>query len=215
MTTLRELRQGCLLHVLVALAILGRPATKTEIADEIGFAGDAVEDACRILSRPCHNLTIALPNGRWPLWALTPSSKRLLRQAADNDYVSMTPLPAESGVHSPTATTVLMIKDHLVDNLPAEKLTPLPAESLPHKVETFGPNVSFADDTARVLCKLGGVTYPVALDAVQTALEQGDTQADILATIEQQSGFIAAHIPEHIGAIGLTIAHNLKSGDTT
>lgn len=206
MTTLRELKQGYLLHVLVALAFLGKPATKTELADEIGCSREAVHDACRILSRPEHNLVISLPNGRWPLFALTANSRRLLGQAADNDYVAMTPLPAESGVHSPTATTVLMIKDLTVDNLPAEKLMPLPAASSPHNASNF------ADETARVLCALGGVTYPVALDAVQTALEQGDTQADVLSQIEQWSGWIAAHMPEAIASMGLSIARNLKMG---
>ena len=207
MTTLRELKQGYLLHVLVALAFLGKPSTKTELADEVGCSREAVEDACRILSRPEHHLIIALPNGRWPLYALTANSRRLLGQAADNDYVAMTPLPAESGVHSPTTATVLSINHGPVDNLPAENLIPLPAASSPHN------NTAFADDTARVLCALGGVTYPVALDAVQTALEQGDKQADVLSQIEQWSGWITAHAPEAIATMGLSIAKNLKNGD--
>jgi hypothetical protein len=107
----------------------------------------------------------------------------------------------DSLVHSPTTATVLSIKYHTMDNLPVEKESHQNDDSL-----------SFADQTARVLVKLGGVLYDQALDAVQTALEQGDKQADVLSQIEQWSGWIAAHMPEVIPTMGLSIAKNLQKG---
>ena len=207
MTTLRELKQGCLLHVLFALWLLGKPSTKTEIADEFGGSDEAVLTACRVLARPEHNLVIGLPNGRWPRWVLTPNGRRFVLgpAAAMDRQVSMNPLPADSALQTPTTTTVYSINPPPVDNSPVDQLSPLPADS--------DGGLSFPDATARHLCKLGGVTYDEALKSVRLALAEGDTEDDIRGQIEQWSGWIALHAPEAVGVMGASIARNIRSGD--
>jgi len=208
-TRLRELKQGYLLHVLFALMLLGKPSTKTEIADEVGCSDEAATNACRILSRPEYSLVVGLPNGRWPCWALTPDARCFMSSpaAAMDRQVSMNPLAADSEVIHTTTTTVLSINPLVVDNSPVDKLSPLAADSDGQGALTF------ADATARLLCQLGGVAYDYALESVQLALGEGDTPEDIRKQIELWSGWIALRSPEMVGGMGASIARNIRNND--
>lgn len=200
MTTLRELKQGALLHTLIALLLLGKPTGKDAIRKFNGWSDEAVQDALDVLEVAPYGLVVAIPNGRHPLWALTATAKQMLLpvgQALPAPYVALTPLAAESGVHSPTTTTDLN-KPPLLDQ---ERLTPLRAES----------DYEFADATARLLCKLGGVLYHDALAAVNLALEAGDTQADVKEQIKAWSGWLGAR--GLVEGMGASIARNIRNGD--
>ena len=72
--TLRAIR-GAPITCLMALWVIGKPATKEQIADETGYQSGAVHVALRVLQR--FNLALALPDGRHPRWALTANSPQL------------------------------------------------------------------------------------------------------------------------------------------
>lgn len=137
---LRDLRQGCLLHTLIALVVLGQPSTKQELADEAGISDEAAQDACRILARPDFGLVVAMPNGRHPLWCLTPNARHFLAPlaAALDGAVMVTPLSADSiGGGSSESIYIESIKTTTTG------VSPLPADSNPHKtpdVPLLGPS---------------------------------------------------------------------------
>jgi hypothetical protein len=89
---LRDLSQGALLHVVVAL--LGGPMKTEQIVIKTGKSHDTVERALAVLDAE-FGLVTAVPDGRWPIWMLRDTSQLELplpgllgNLAVDNSPVS-------------------------------------------------------------------------------------------------------------------------------
>ncbi len=86
---LRDLSQGALLHVVVAL--LAGPMKVDQIALKTGKSHDSVWRALAALDRE-FGLVTAVPDGRWPIWSLRDTSQLELALPA---------LPGSPAVHNP------------------------------------------------------------------------------------------------------------------
>ena len=87
---LRDLSQGALLHVVVAL--LAGPMKAEQIARKTGKSHETVQRALEILDSE-FKLVTAVPDGRWPIWSLRDTSQLEL------------PLPDRSAVELSPAST--------------------------------------------------------------------------------------------------------------
>lgn len=155
MTTLRELKEGALLHTLVALLMFNRPARKDEVHRKTGWSDEAIQDALDVLSDPEHNLVLRLPNGRHALWMATARARQLLLPLTEAlplsddhgpallqagqpvaapdqpDALMVSPLGAESDPSSYSFNESLL-RDSIKNNNKKAPVTPLPAESDSH-----------------------------------------------------------------------------------
>jgi hypothetical protein len=112
-----------------------------------------------------------------------------------------------------TTTTTKYLKGDPMENLPVEKESHQNDDSLTVKlgVQDRMLPLEFLDQTARLLVKLGGVTYDEARHALVAALLEGDTANDIMQQIEGWGAwFVLEGITENVGR---SIANNIRNGD--
>lgn len=125
MTTLRELKNGALLHTVMALWMIGEPAKKQDIRRKTGWSDEAVQDALDVLSTEM-GLVLCLPDGRHPRWALTAQARQMLLPLNPNALepgTNLTPLAAESDLDG---ESLFSLKP---GSLNGTQLSPLGAES--------------------------------------------------------------------------------------
>jgi len=157
--------------------MLGKPSSKTEIADEAACSDEAVMDACRRLSRPEFNLVIGMPNGRHPVWMLTPNAKHFLSPiVAGLTAPEVSPLAADST----GSCSSLSLTDIESITTTTTALSPLAADSGPKTIAALLPNphealVKALTDT--------GASPKRARRAIATAVRRGETADDIAAKI--------------------------------
>lgn len=106
----------------------------------------------------------------------------------------------------PTTTTVKYLIPPPVDNSAPEKVSHQNDDSLLPESES----ALFADQTARLLARLGGVDYWSAREDVLAALAAKDTRQDVLEQVEHWGEWCAL---KGIAPSGVVIARNVRSGD--
>ena len=160
MTTLRELKTGALLHVLVALLIHG-PSTNDELRRATGWSAEAIHDALDLLKRAPHELVMPVPNGRWATWTLTAHADQLFP-----NLWKMSPLAADSACSSSS----LELDPPEESKLPLLPVSPLAADS------------TIADTLINQLTRLGA-TPDQAARAITAALKRRETTTQIATRI--------------------------------
>lgn len=170
MTSLRELKEAALLHVLIGLFLFGRPARKDELHRKTGWSDEAVQDALDVLAGPEMNLVLCLPSGRHPLWDLTAAARQMLLP------VMVTPLPAESDGGGSGLIDPSVLENQLTTTTTG--LTPPPAESNDHKAELSTAFPHLVGYLAELGCSLGKARV-----AVSAALSRGETPRDLAQKI--------------------------------
>ena len=118
MNTLRDLRQGALLHVLVALlAARPRALSKAQLADETAWSHERIEDATRILAER-FGVIIPVPNpgSKWPRWQLAPNAHLQLPL-----ILAFTPGPVSAGIAQSTSSSS-SYEDSLIEESFTEQL---------------------------------------------------------------------------------------------
>ncbi len=172
MTTLRELRAGALLHILVALLIHG-PSTNDELRRLTGWSSESIHDALDVLKREPFELVAAYPNGRWPTWSLTSHAEQVFPS-----LWRMSPLNADSTGSSGSSLTITPKNLQLLP-----PMSPLEADSSstdpPPEAQTI------TDQLTRLGC-----TPRRAAKAINAALRRGEQPTPISRRISQITAYI-------------------------
>jgi len=191
MLSLRELK-GAPLSCLIALWVLGRPASKQEISDETGYRASSIEDALRFLASPVRNLVLALPNGRHPKWALACKSEQV--------PLLFTRFKSDSGsggslIEIPSNTNIL----NYYNNLSREKSD---SEISPE----LAPMVS-----RLVSC---GCSEGRAIESIRKAVDRGTALEDIAQRIITSIQYIESGLAPKLRAPGYFVAACVEDGRT-
>ena len=173
---LRDLSQGALLHVVVAL--LAGPMKAEQIARKTGKSLDSVQRALAALDSE-FRLVIAVPDGRWPVWCIRDAGQLELPLhglAADrrDALVALTPQMAESARSSSSLTIEYESKSLLLP------VTPQIAES--------AQGQAAINQLTRM-----GATPGQAEKAIAAALRRDES----LATISQRIAALAEYAADH------------------
>jgi len=218
LTSLRDFKQGALLHVLVALIRFG-PSGKDRLHRKTGWSDEAVQDALDVLMDADYNLVIAMSQGRWPIYAATATARQLFLPL---EQIMVTPLPAESGrgssglIHESDSDS-----DSHIPLLPP--VTPLPAESdagfptglagfstaspQPDR-QPFGPEVAALVGLLKAL----GCSQDRAIACVTQALNRGESAAAVAEKITSGRAYAASPAGRGIHRPGYWLAACLADG---
>ncbi len=175
MTTLRELKQGALLHTLVALQLLGEPVSIKRLVEETGWSADKIREALEFLASPRRGLVTAVAHGRHRLWALTAGAEGV--EVWTGGWVGAAPLP---GAAPP--------EEAEIDS--ADSAAP-PAESVLEPAACAAPPV--AEVTPRI-----AVSDPIALTAENRIIE-----SDQSINSDSDGPALYAHMLQALGACGI------------
>ncbi len=170
--TLRELKQGALLHVLIALLIYG-PGTKDDLRRRTGWSAEAVADALDVLTRAPYQLVAAYPGGRWPMWAPTAQAEQLFHSLG-----KVSPLPADSN----GGGSSYLIKNQEVESSLLLPVSPRPADSNHPPVDNSVENPLSGQLVINQLTS-AGCPPKRACSVINAALKRGERPADIAQRI--------------------------------
>ena len=193
---LRALR-GAPITCLVALMVIGRPATNEEIGDEAGYGASTVENALRILQK--HDLALALPNGRHPRWALPRNSPQ----------IPMGWLVAQvSRENRDSGSSSLQLEESQETQGGQLQLPQVSREKRDSLSTSYPQTAALAAPLVRAGCPTS-----TARAAVQAALDDGDAPAAIETQIARWLAYCARPRAATITAPGLFTAAKIRKNE--
>ena len=182
MVKLRELKDGALLHVLVGLLRHG-PCKKAHLGIKTGWSPEAIQSA-----DPDYGLVYCMPNGRWPIWGLTPAGHQMfLPTDAVRLPEILIPLPAGSDGSSSGSYDS---ERGSIDTPLLPPVIPLAAGSLSTAVDNFAPPPA-VEALVQMLLQLG-CPRDRARPAIAAALHRGQEPGQIAQAIVACKQFAAS-----------------------
>jgi hypothetical protein len=177
---LRDLSQGALLHVVVAL--LAGPMKADQIARKTGKSPETIQRALAALDQEFHLIT-AVPDGRWPVWSLRDTSQLALDfpnglKAVDDPAGSSPGEPANIGVNGSGGS---------FGKNQAESVKPLRLPPTPQISESTSGDLLISQ-----LTRLGA-TPDQAARAISAAFKRRESTATISQRIAHLAEYAAAH----------------------
>jgi len=178
---LRDLSQGALLHVVVAL--LAGPMKAEQIARKTGKSHETVQRALEILDSE-FKLVTAVPDGRWPIWSLRDTSQLEL-PLPDRSAVELSPASTEdsTGLSTQISNSARSSSGLTVDY--ESKNLQLPVST---QISTSTEGQAVINRLTRL-----GATPGQAEKAITAALGRNES----LATISQRIAALAEYAADH------------------
>jgi hypothetical protein len=183
---LRDLSQGALLHVVMAL--LAGPMKVEQIARKTGKSRVTVQHALETLDRE-FGLVAAVPDGRWPVWSLRDTSQLALtlfglpgESTVDNSLASVddsTGLMTQISASTRSSSSSSSVIDHEAKNLLPPVMT---------QISTSAEGQAVINRLTRL-----GATPGQAEKAITAALGRNEGLADISRRIAALAEYAANH----------------------
>jgi hypothetical protein len=180
---LRDLSQGALLHVVVAL--LSGPMKADQIARKTGKSHETVQRALAALDSE-FGLVTAVPDGRWPIWSLRDTSQLELGLPRLLEEDESPAGPVDNSINLTTQISKSATRGRSLTQ-PSQQETLLPPPLTPQIAESLTGTVLISQ-----LTRLGA--HPdQAAKAITAALKRKETTTAISQRIAHLAQYAADH----------------------